>query len=148
MNILADTCFWISLCDPTEADHSETVSMMEKIERGGCHTIIVPYPVLYETLCSRMVKKPEQVKVLIRYFSKVERIPDMEYVNEAYHIVEQHANMNKGTASMVDIVIMLMAKDVKNNAKAIMTTNGRDFSDFCRKSKVFMVDSMDILKAL
>lgn len=51
MIILADTCFWISLCDPTEHDHSETVAMMEKILRDNNHTILVPHPVLYETLC-------------------------------------------------------------------------------------------------
>ena len=148
MNILADTCFWISLCDPTDGDHEETVSMMEKIQSEGVHSILVPHPVLYETLCSNMVKKPEQVKLLMRFFSQVEKLPDTDYVHEAYRLVEQQANMNNGTASMVDLVIMIMANDTRNNVKAILTRNGRDFTAFCLKRGIPMVDRMAILEAL
>lgn len=148
MNILADTCFWISLCDPTEGDHRETVSMMEKIIADRCHRVLVPHPVLYETLCSNMVKKPEQVKLLAQFFAHVVNVSDADYIDEAYRLVEQQANMNNGTASMVDIVIMLMADDTKNNVKAILTKNGRDFAVFCQKKQISMIDGMQMLKAI
>ena len=148
MNILADTCFWISLCDSTETDHLETVSMMGKILRDKYHTIMVPHPVMYETLCSNMVKKPEQVKLLTKYFANVVKISDADYVEKAYRLVEEQANRNNGTASMVDIAIMLMADDAKNNVKAILTRNGRDFSIFCRKHNIPMIDGMSILNAI
>lgn len=148
MNILADTCFWISLCDPAEGDHIETVYMMEKILADRCHSILVPHPVLYETLCSNMVKKPEQVKLLAQYFARVVKISDTDYVEEAYHLVEQQADMNKGTASMVDIAIMLMADDAKNNVKAILTKNGRDFAVFCQKKNISMINGMEMLKVI
>lgn len=148
MNILADTCFWISLCDPTERDHTEAVAMMEKILGDKSHTILVPHPVLYETLCSDLVKKPKQVLMLAQFFRKVVKVPDADYVDEAYNLVEQQANMGKGTASMVDIAIMLMADDTRNNVKAILTSNGRDFSAFCKKRGLPMIENMEVLKAI
>ena len=148
MNILADTCFWISLCDPTESEHLETLAMMGKILDDRRHLILVPHPVLYETLCSTMVKKPDQVKRLVYYFSLVKQVSDAAYVQKAYRLVEQQANRDKGTASMVDIAIMLMADDVKNNVKAILTRNGRDFANFCQKRGMPMIENMAILKTI
>lgn len=148
MNILADTCFWISLCDPTEKDHIEAVTMMEMISYDNAHTILVPHPVLYETLCSDMVKKPKQVLLLMQYFSHVVKVPDTDYIKDAYNFVEWQASMGKGTASMVDVAIMLMADDAKNNVKAILTKNGRDFALFCQKRGLPMIENIEILKAI
>lgn len=148
MNILADTCFWISLCDPTEHDHADVVAIMEKIMGDKTHKILVPHPVLYETLCSDMVKKPKQVLLLSQYFRQVVKVSDSEYVEAAYNLVEQQADMGRGTASMVDIAIMLMADDTKNNVKAILTRNGRNFAVFCQKRGIPMVDSLAVLEAI
>lgn len=148
MNLLADTCFWISLCDPTAGDHSETVSMMEKLLGERSHTILVPHPVLYETLCSKMVKKPEQVRQLIQYFAGVKKVPDADYIESAYKLIERQANMNNGTASMVDLAIMLMAEDKRNNVKGILTRNGRDFALFCQKRQMPMINGLAILNAI
>lgn len=148
MNILADTCFWFSLCDPTEGDHSEAIAMMEKLTNDRRHTILVPHPVLYETLCSKMVRKPERVKRLTRYFKDVKMVPDADYIKEAYGRVDRQANMNDGMASMVDWVIMLMADDIKNNVKGIITRNGRDFAVFCQKNKIAMIEGLEILNTL
>lgn len=135
MNILADTCFWISLCDASEYDHIETQAMMDKIIGDRRFTILVPHPVLYETLCSEMVKKPHQVLLLTRYFKHVLKIPDEAYFEEACRLVEQQASDKRGTASMVDIAIMLAADDARNNVKAILTRNGRDFAAFCQRKR-------------
>lgn len=148
MNILADTCFWISLCDPSESDHAETVSMMEKILSNKSNVIIVPHPVLYETLRTEMVKKPNQVLNLIKYFSRVEKIPDTEYINEAFNLVDQQAHNKIGTSSMVDFALMLVAEDPKNNVKAILTRNARDFASFCQKKCIYMVNSITMLNAI
>lgn len=148
MNLIADSCFWFSLCDPSESDHTEIVSMMDTIRTRGCHIIVVPHPVLYETLCSRMVKKPDQVVSLTRYLSYTQKISDSEYIEEAYRLVEQQATMNNGTASMVDIVIKLIANDPRNNVAAILTKNSRDFSVFCEKRGIPMVACKEILEAI
>lgn len=148
MNIIADTCFWISLCDSSEVDHTEVKKMMEKIIRERCHKIIVPHPVLYETLCSEMVKKPYQVVQLTQYFNYVEKVSDDNYVSEAFRLVEQQASMKTGRASMVDFSIMLMAVDPKNNVKGILTKNGRDFFAFCQKHSISMIENMAILETV
>ena len=148
MNLLADTCFWISLCDSSELDSVEAKAIMEKILDSGNHKIMVPHPVLYETLCSKMVKKPTHVTLLTKYFNQVEKVSDEAYIDEAFRLVEQQAAMQKGTASMVDILIMLVADDPKNNVKGIITRNGRDFASFCRDKQLAMIDTQDSLSAI
>ena len=145
---MADTCFWISLCDSSEQDHSEVKAMMDKILAENRHTILVPHPVLYETLCSEMVKKPGQVLILTRYFKNVEKVSDSDCFEDACRLVEQQASQGKGTASMVDIAIMLMAENPRNNVKAILTRNGRDFGVFCSKKGMPMINSMAVLEAV
>ena len=122
--------------------------MMDKLLKDRSHHIMVPHPVLYETLCSEMVKKPKQVLLLTQYFQHVEKVSDVAYVEEAYRLVEQQAEMSKGSASMVDYSIMLMAEDPKNNIKGILTKNGRDFAAFCQRQDIPMIDSIEILKAV
>lgn len=141
MNLIADTCFWISLCDPKESNHEEILNMMDKLLNDSQMHILVPHPVLYESLCSRMVRKPEQVQRLTYYFNKTIKIPDQEYVNNAFQKIISQAENMKGEASMVDIVIMLMAEDPRYQVKGILTNNGRDFSQFCQRLKIPMLES-------
>ena len=148
MNILADTCFWISLCDPSEKDHIEVVAMMEIILEDGRYKVLVPHPVFYETLCSGMVKKPDQVLTLTKFFERVEKVPDSDYFEEAYRLIERQASNNKGNASMVDIAIMLVANDLKNNVKALLTKNGRDFGSFCQKKGIPMIVNKAVLDSV
>lgn len=149
MNIIADTCFWISLCDDSQPNHCEVVQIFDKIIRDGRHRIVVPHPVLYETLCTEMVKKTRVVLSLIeRYFPLAERISDSDYVEEAYTAIENQAAMKDTTASMVDFVIMLMAERRDNNIGAILTANSRDFGGFCRKHCIPMIDRMAVLLAV
>ncbi|MCR5152562.1 MAG: hypothetical protein K6A98_05350 [Prevotella sp.] len=122
--------------------------MMNKILGDRRFAILVPHPVLYETLCSEMVKKPHQVLLLTKYFKHVVKVPDAAYFEEACRLVELQASEKKGTASMVDITIMLVADDAKNNVKAILTRNGRDFAGFCQKKRIPMVDNMTTLNAV
>ena len=148
MNILADTCFWISLCDSKEADHVETEQMMRKISGNSIHSILVPHPVLYETLRTEMVKRHNQVLLLHSFWGKVQKISDIDYIDEAYRLVERQAELQNGTASMVDMAIMLMARDVRNNVKAILTRNKRDFARFCQEREIILVENMATLNAI
>ena len=102
----------------------------KKILAEKRHTILVPHPVLYETLCSEMVKKPNQVLILTRIFRSVVKVPDSEYFEEACRLVEQQASENRGTASMVDFSIILMADDLRNNVRPLLSRNGCEFVVF------------------
>lgn len=76
------------------------------------------------------------------------KVSDKEYVNEAYQKIEQQATMQRGNASMVDIAIMLMAEDPRNNVKGILTFNGRDFSSFCQRNRIPMIENMTVLNSI
>ena len=122
--------------------------MVEKIFDNKAHQILVPHPVLYETLCTKMVKNSKQVMLLTHYFNMAVKVSDKEYVNEAYQKIEQQATMQRGNASMVDIAIMLMAEDPRNNVKGILTFNGRDFSSFCQRNRIPMIENMTDLNSI
>ncbi len=145
MNIIADSCFWFSLCDPSEENHEEVVEMMEKIYNEHRFNILVPHPVLYETLSTKMVKKPYQVKTLLRHYVKAVKVPDDKYVEEALKRVKDVAEKDQKGASMVDVSIMLMAEDKSNQVKAILTMNGRDFDKPCAILRIPMIDNMNKL---
>lgn len=148
MNIIADTCFWISLCDPQDGNHSEAVLMMERILHNGSIRILVPHPVLYESLCSKMVRKPNQVQTLTSYFTQVDKVADEKYIDEAFNTIVSQAIHGSGEASMVDIVIMMMSDDPENHVKGVLTSNGRDFSQFCYKHHIPMINSLSVLEAV
>lgn len=147
MNVIADTCFWISLCDPKDSNHEETVLMMETIMQNGSIRLLVPHPVLYESLCSKMVRKPNQVQTLTSYFNLVDKVADEEYIDDAYSVIVDQAFHSSGEASMVDIVIMKMSVDPKNQVKGILTRNGRDFAQFCMKRRIPMINNISVLNA-
>lgn len=147
MNVIADTCFWISLCDPQEGNHDEVVCMMDKIKMDRHIRLLVPHPVLYETLCTRMVRRPDLVQSLTKYFKDTEKIGDGDYIDTAYQVIAEQAANRNGDASMVDVVIMLMSEDPKNQIKGILTANRRDFALFCQKHSIPMLDTLAVLNA-
>ena len=149
MNIIADTCFWISLCDKTQSNHDEMVQILERIVKDGRHSIVVPHPVLYETLCTDFVKKYQEATLLTKlYFPLAAKISDADYLEEAYRTIEMQSCLRNGTASMVDVVIMLMVEKRENNIGAVLTTNGRDFGVFCQKHCIPMIDSLAVFQAI
>ena len=94
-----------------------------------------------------MVRKPNQVQTLTSYFNLVDKVADEEYIDDAYSVIVDQAFHSSGEASMVDIVIMKMSVDPKNQVKGILTRNGRDFAQFCMKRRIPMINNISVLNA-
>ncbi|GHT44918.1 hypothetical protein AGMMS49965_21400 [Bacteroidia bacterium] len=109
--------------------------MQNYLEVGN---IILPYPILYETLNTRFVKRREWLTtfddLLRRESTKL--IPDEPYKNKALSSVLYNASR---PLSLVDMTIRLMLDDVNLNINALITFNVGDFSDLCANKGIELI---------
>lgn len=106
--------------------------MISDFERGDVK-IIIPFPSLYETVNTDFVSNKKQLAAFneaLNKRSKIEYVFDEKYKAEACSMTFDQAK-NK-TASLVDNVILLMLGDKSLNIDAVVTFNGRDFTEQCR----------------
>ena len=131
--LIFDTCFWFALYDPSDSKHSLASKMISDFERGDIK-IIIPFPSLYETLNTDFVSKKKQLAAFretLNNRSKIEYVFDEPYKDEACSMTFDQDKDKK--ASLVDNVILLMLGDKSLNIDAVVTFNGRDFAEPCRK---------------
>ena len=133
--VLADTGFWIALFDPREADHS---SVVEKAELVELLTLVVPWPLLYETLRTRFVRRRDWVARLDERLKRpsVFFVDDGEFRDKAYELTIDYALRLKRPISMVDMLCRLMIEDPNTRIDYLLTTNLADYHDVCRSRRV------------
>lgn len=126
--LIVDTCIWYALFDPTDDKHSYSDIIENILEY---HNLIIPYPVLYETLNTRFVKNNyKQCDGLFSFINdpqKVSLVPDCRYREKALNIIKQGLN-NHQHYSLVDIIIRLMMEDVDLGDKSVLSFNKNDFT--------------------
>ena len=132
---LVDTGFWLALFDPRDTGH-QTASKNEDLL--DLLTIVVPWPLLYETMRSRFVRRANWVGRLDQRLKKpnVEFIDDHEYRQEAYSLAVRYATQMKRPISMADMLCRLLIADANVRVDYLLTTNPRDFADVCRSNGV------------
>lgn len=135
---LADTGYWIALFDPREAAHASVVGTEELIE---LLTLVVPWPILYETLRTRFVRRRDWVARLDERLKRpnVSFIDDRDYCDEAYSLAVRYSTRLKRPISMVDMLCRLLIADPRIRINYLLTVNQADFHDVCRSHKVKML---------
>ena len=133
--VLVDTGFWIALFDPREKQHAQVGEKEEWLESA---TLIVPWPILYETLRTRFVKRPGWVLGLSERLKKpnVEFIDDQRYREEAYKLTIEYSTRLERPISMVDMLCRLLIADKNIRVNYLLTTNPGDFIDVCGSNGV------------
>lgn len=137
--LIFDTCFWFALYDPSDSKHSLASKMISDFENSDVK-IIIPFPSLYETLNTDFVSKKKQLAAFREALSnrgKIEFVFDEPYKEEACSMTFDQDKDKK--ASLVDNVILLMLEDKSLNIDAVVTFNGRDFAEPCRKHRKEMI---------
>lgn len=125
--LLVDSCIWYALWDKTDDKHS----YCEIIERTiSIHQLIIPYPILYETLNSRFVgntyKQCKNFFGILNSTGKASLVPDEKYREKALEILNKGSD-NYQQYSLVDMVIRLMMEDVSLGQLCVYTFNTKDF---------------------
>ena len=131
--VIVDTSYFYALFDQRDDWHE---SALEKQRYLDEFSVIVPWPVLYETLGTRFVKRQER----LIGFAKILRKPDTEIVDDSpYREAACRRVMDtrnsESRESLVDTIILALMDDEKMKIDALLAFNARDFRAFCfRKS--------------
>ena len=133
--LLADTGFWIALLDEKDQHYQ---SAGERAPWIDVATLVMPWPVLYETLRTRLVRRPARVLRLDEQLKKpnVQFIDDGKYRDEAYSRAIDFSVRLRRPISLVDMVCRLLIADPAVRIDYLLTTNPRDFTDVCSERQV------------
>jgi predicted nucleic acid-binding protein len=141
-NICADAGFFIGLYDSRDPYHQEaTTHFTHLFDREG-NRLLIPWPVLYETLRTKMARNRKALLLLERDWKRLltqqrlDLLPDEQFREAA--ITECFDELRKPpyhyrAVSMVDRVIRGMLADANLRIDAFITFNPEDFADVCGK---------------
>lgn len=135
---LVDTGFWIALFDRRDERHAEAGSKAVLLEDVK---LLFPWPVVYETLRTRFVRRPDWVARLDDMLKQpgTELIDDRDYREEAYSLLLDYSLVSKRPISMVDVLCRLLIADPNIKLDYLFTTNPADFADVCHARDVHIV---------
>lgn len=132
--VLFDSGFWLALLDDKDSYHSSATSLYEKIENWHG---LVPWPVLYEVVSTRLARdsrKLDRLNSVLR-MPGVVRIDDQPYRDAALEkALDRSHNMRK--LSLVDLILRDILTNINLRIDYFATFNNRDFDDICRRRRV------------
>lgn len=133
-NIIFDSGFWFALYNPRDQNHDYAELYSEFLT---LHRILIPWPVLYETLNTYLMRRKEWLLLFTALLRRnnVELIHDEQYRDFCYQSTMSDPNHIR-TISLVDCVIRAMLSDPNIKAHSLVTFNPRDFIDVCRKMDI------------
>ena len=135
--ILVDTGVWYALCDPR--DRTVTREVVEDIyDRVKVHSIIVPWPIAYETLRTRFVRNRLAMERFEQEIKSPRILPldDAPYREDALEL-SIDASLRRGRPlSMVDCLMRLLMDDINTRIRYLVTFNQRDFVDICKRRRI------------
>lgn len=128
--VLADTCFWIGLIDPSDQFHNNSKTIAEFIE--DC-TILFPWPCLYETISTHLIRMRNRLLFLEEIITKpnIILLEDDNYKDEALKQVFQTNKFYGFSYSLTDSVIREILNDQNIKINYLVTFNEKDFKDIC-----------------
>jgi predicted nucleic acid-binding protein len=136
-SILADSGVWYALCDPR--DRAVEQDTIEDIRgRIKPHIVVVPWPILYETLGTRFVRS----RLAMERFEQEIRSPRVVLLDDAPYRDDALAHslewsLRRGRAlSLVDCVLRLLLDDMQTRIEYFVTFNERDFVDVCAARRI------------
>lgn len=136
-SILVDSGVWYALCDPRDRTVSREV-INDIYARVRVHSIVVPWPIAYETLRTRFVRS----RLAMERFEQEIRSPrvilldDSPFRDDALDHSIQWSLRRGRPLSMVDCVLRLLLDDVRTRIQYLVTFNQRDFVDVCAARRI------------
>jgi predicted nucleic acid-binding protein len=137
MKVLIDTGFIYGYCDAKDAYHDRAVNIYNEIKYFNLY---IAWPVTYETLRTKFVKRNSSVELFNKFFRdmEIEYIDDSIYrqavLNETIKSV-----ISKRPISMVDMLLRFIL-DRLPGIDALVTFNVADFQDVCRRKSIKIIN--------
>lgn len=129
---MVDTGFFFAMYEERDSHHVEA---QDKRELLDLYSVILPWPVLYETINTRFCRRREimaRFDALI-YSGNTVLLDDTPYRVEAYQTAVRNV---RRPLSLVDAVLRAIIEDTNVAVTAILTFNQGDFHDVCRQHSV------------
>ncbi len=124
---IADSCYCLGLVDPSDQHHEASIKLFSD---AGTHELLIPWPCLYETVSTRLVKQPEKLSAFEKLLPTLTRIDDSPYREFALEKVFE-PNFFGGHPNLTDWIIRAILSDDNLRIDALITFNHRDFKDVC-----------------
>lgn len=137
--VLADTGVWYAMFFPRDQHRAQIQEKEERLDRSG---LLIPWPTLYETLRTTMVKTGNRLALqrFQQYLTRphVEFLDDSFYRQDALDLTFSSSLRDFRPLSLVDCTIRLMLEDTNVRVDFLATFNTKDFEDVCRKRRIEM----------
>ena len=133
--LLVDSGFFFALFDPREQHHGDACKKQDWIETLS---VVVPWPILYETINTRFVRRPETIvrfESILRAHDAV-LLDDSPYRLDAYEDVLARAKTQRNAMSLADAVLCSILADPNVRIDAMLTFNIIDFGHICSVQRV------------
>ena len=131
--LLTDTGYLIALYDERDEHSAIAKSKSHLLER---HPVVLPWPVLYETINTRFARRPTILKGIDSVIASANTLllDDSPYREAAYQQVQQ--TFRQRPLSLVDAVLRAVIEDENVRIAGLLTFNPRDFYDLCHPRHV------------
>ena len=128
--LLVDSGFFFALLDPRDQHHAAAREKQDWLEMLS---IVMPWPILYETINTRFTRRPGTIARFesIIHAPETEFLDDGPYRLEAYEDTLAQAKASRHAMSLVDSVLCAILDDTNVRIDAMLTFNFRDFRPVC-----------------
>jgi len=138
--VLVDTGVWYAIFDPRDRpnDREAVSALAEKIQSM---TAVIPWPITYETVCSRFARNRLALEGFERLLksSRVSFLDDTPYRKAALdHSFDSSLRSNR-PLSLTDCLLRVVLDSPDTNIRYLATYNVRDFHDVCLRRRVGML---------
>ena len=133
--LLVDSGFFFALFNPRDQYHADACEKQDWLEELS---VVVPWPILYETVNTRFIRRPATIvqfeSILLAHDTVL--LDDSPYRLEAYEDVFARAKTQRNAMSLVDAVLCAILADTNIRIDAMLTFNSIDFGPICSVQKV------------
>jgi len=139
--LLVDSSFFFALFIEKDQYHSLACDLKEWIDNLS---IVLPWPVLYETVNTRLSRQRgnlAQFRAIVELPDTI-LLDDSPYRSESYEMVMMTIRMGS-PLSLVDAVLRAVIDDVNVRVGAMLTFNHADFADICSKHNVELIGNYE-----
>ena len=135
---LVDTGIWMAMFNPRDQHRERIEEITEYLDI--CH-LILPWPTLYETLRTRLVRNHCALQSFEVYLKRprISFLDDEPYREQALELCFSSTLRTYRPISMVDCLIRLILEDINVKVSFLATFNDTDFIDICQKRQVGII---------
>lgn len=132
---LVDTGFWYAVFDERDQHYRDAqakVGLLMKFQ------YVLPWPVLYETLGTRFIRRPLYIKKFEEFLKRPNAVllDDAKYKSQALECTLLSAGGRERAFSLVDNVLRLIIEDRNVKLHCLFSFNHSDFVDVCVRRQI------------